>query len=121
MCHGLSVAALICAVMAGCAAPKPHHDTTTWEPARTFSGRYVFGFEVSEFTSTGREERWWLGGEIGPITHRLVAPLGQKPAMHSPVFVTVEGQLSSPGRHGHLGQYIRELRVTHVISVRQSH
>jgi len=121
MCRHICTAALICVAIAGCAAKQSVHDTTTWEPARTFSGRYVFGFEVSEFTPTGRQERWWLGGEIGPITNRLVAPVGEKPAMHSPVFVTVEGQLSSPGRHGHLGQYIRELRVTRVISVRQSH
>jgi len=113
--------ALVCVALAGCAAQQSVRDTTTWQSAQTFSGRHVFGFEVSEFTPAGRQERWWLGGEIGPITHRLVAPLGEKPAMHSPVFVTVEGELSSPGRHGHLGGYIRELRVTRVISVRQSH
>jgi hypothetical protein len=120
MRHRLVFAIAVFALLASCVVPQPAADSTRWEPMRRFSGRYVFGFEVSEFTAAGSTERWWLSGEMGPITNKLVAPLGEKPRMHSPVFVTIEGQLSSPGHHGHLGQYIRELRVTRVVSVRQS-
>ena len=111
-------------MLAGCAAPqspvRAHFPETTWSEPRTFSGRFDYAFEVMAFTPAGSRERWWLGGNSLPITRHLVAPIGAVPAMRSPVFVTVEGRLSSPGMHGHLGAYIRELQVTRVISVLQS-
>src|SRR5438270_6800189 len=87
MRYSICGAASICIALAYCAtlhaAPR---DNRGWDVSRRFSGRYVFGFEVSEFTPSGSRERWWLSGEIGPITHRLLGP-------HSAVFVTVDGQL----------------------------
>jgi hypothetical protein len=87
---------------------EPTRDTTTWEASRRFSGQYIFGFEQSDFTPSGSKERWWLDGNIGPITRRAIQ-------MH-PLFLVVEGELSSRGKHGHLGAYVRELRVTRVVS-----
>ena len=76
----------------------------------TYYGQYSFGFEKSEFIPSGRHERWWLSGNIGDIEQRAI----------SPVFVSVEGQLSEPGRYGHLGAYSRELIVKRVLLVQQS-
>ena len=109
----LGVLSLGAASLLGCATPTV--DTVTWEPVQTYSGSYQPGWELSDFTPRGSTETWWLSGNL-----RRTEPfsLGYHPnGVH--LFVTVEGQLSSRGHHGHLGAYQRELRVIRVISVKQ--
>jgi hypothetical protein len=106
---------LVIASLLGCAAPQLATETVTWEPVRIYSGSYKPGWELSDFTPRGSTETWWLSGNLQRID-RLAE--GYHPhGIH--FFITVEGQLSSPGHYGHLGAYSRELRVIQVISVRQ--
>ena len=73
------------------------------------------GWEFSDFTAVGSTETWWLSGSLQPI---YPYEEGYHPhGVH--LFITVEGQLSSPGHYGHLGRFPRELRVTRVISIRK--
>ena len=41
------------------------------------------------------------------------------PELRNPVFLVVEGELSEPGRYGHMGAYHRELRVTTILELQQ--
>ena|SRR6476660_6898579 len=109
--------ALSCAafLVAGCAMPPPEGQPITWGPLRTYSGSYVPGWEFSDFTPVGSTETWWLSGSLEPI---YPYEEGYHPhGVH--LFITVEGQLSSPGHYGHLGRFPRELRVTRVVSIRK--
>jgi hypothetical protein len=77
----------------------------------------VPGWEFSDFTPVGTTETWWLSGNLQRI---YPYEEGYHPrGVH--LFITVEGKLSSPGHYGHLGRFPRELRVTHVTSIRRLH
>jgi len=108
----LAVASLL-----GCAAPSSSPATVTWGPVRTYSGSYVPGWEFSDFTVRGSTATWWLSGNL-----ERIRPFEEGYHPHGVrLFITVEGQLSSPGRYGHLSRFPHELRVIRVISVRQLH
>lgn len=88
--------------------------TVAGEPQR-YSGTWDWHFETSSFTTDGGEGPYWLVGE-GEVWSELNAPFQQ--AGRGPwgrAHLVVEGELSPPGRYGHLGAYERELRVTRVI------
>ncbi|NWG53997.1 MAG: hypothetical protein HXY28_09780 [Hydrogenophilaceae bacterium] len=98
-------------VLSACAAtPRP-------TPQR-YEGRWDFHFETSSFTTADGEGPWWLAadGEVWPI---LTAPFAETGGPWGVLEIVIEGELSEPGRYGHLGAYERELRVTRVISSRQ--
>ena len=100
-------------LVAGCSTPTDVQ-AVTWGPVRTYSGSYVPGWEFSDFTPVDSTETWWLSGNLKPI---YPYEEGYHPhGVH--LFISVEGQLSSPGHYGHLGRFPRQLRVTRVISVR---
>lgn len=93
---------------AGCAS-------SSGEPTAVYSGEWEWRFETSSFAPTDRRGPWWLAGE-GDVWDQLSAPIMQ--AGNGPwgrVRLVIEGELSAPGRYGHLGAYERELRVTRVI------
>jgi hypothetical protein len=96
-------------------ATDPLEKPIAWGPVRTYSGSYMTGWEMSDFTPNGHTETWWLSGNLGAIHRRIE---GHHAVPRNPVFITIEGQLSSPGRYGRLGRFPRELRVIRVISVR---
>jgi uncharacterized protein YceK len=85
----------------------------------TYAGLYWFGFERSHFAFLGGRERWWLTGDIEGVTRRMGSPSLDKPELHNPVFLVVEGDLSRPGHYGHMGAYSRELHVTKVLELQQ--
>jgi len=104
-------------LLGACATPESDVQQVTWGPVRAYSGSYVPGWEFSDFTPVGGTETWWLSGNLKPI---YPYEEGYHPhGVH--LFITVEGQLSSPGNYGHLGRFPRELRVTRVISIRRLH
>jgi hypothetical protein len=85
-------------------------------PPRTpvFTGTLEIGFEQVSFANDDGRGPYWLSAESGawedltaPLTENCTMPWGR-------VRVVVEGVLSEEGRHGHLGAYERELRVTNV-------
>jgi hypothetical protein len=108
---------LASASLLGCATSEPAAETSTWGPVRTYSGSYEPGWEFSDFTPVGGTETWWLSGNL-----KRIYPFQEGYHPHGVhLFVTVEGQLSSPGHYGHLSRFPHELRVTRVISVRRLH
>ena len=80
-----------------------------------FSGRYTVGFETSEFIPCGKQERWWLEGNLSALNTKLEKkPRGTMQTL----FVRLAGTVSSPGRYGHLGRYQRKFTVERVIRAR---
>ena len=69
---------------------------------RQFSGSYSYGFEVSKFVPKGSNDMWWLSGSVPCL------------AIGQPMYLELQGALSSKGRYGHLGAYSRELQVNSV-------
>ncbi|GAM99263.1 hypothetical protein U91I_02909 [alpha proteobacterium U9-1i] len=99
---------LLAVSLAACAS-------TSAAPQR-YSGVWDWHFETSSFRTDEGRGPYWLSGE-GAVWDQLNAPLqarGQGP--WGRLRIVVEGELSEPGRYGHLGAYERELRVTRVIS-----
>lgn len=93
---------------AGCAS-------SVGEAPAMYSGEWEWRFETSSFATSDGRGPWWLSGE-GDVWEQLSAPITR--AGNGPwgrVRLVVEGELSAPGRYGHLGAYERELRVTRVI------
>ena len=85
-----------------------------------YRGTFLFGFEQRDFTPDGSRETWWLGG-ASETTDRMVGHSRDvPPELHNPVFIVVEGDLSQPGQYGHMGASQAELRVTHVLELRQA-
>ena len=85
-----------------------------------YRGVYRFGFERSIFTPANSREKWWVSGDIGEVTRRMIRPSFDQPAeLQNPVSLVVEGYLSERGHHGHMGGYRRELTVTQVLEVEQ--
>jgi uncharacterized protein YceK len=87
-------------------------------PLARFRGTFLFGIEQSEFRPEGSHEKWWLSGNIHELRKRFARPSQHASAeLSGPVDIVVDGQLSGIGQHGHLGQYKRELRVSHVLEI----
>ena len=84
---------------------------------RVFSGRYTVGFETSQFVPCGKDEKWWVTGDLSAINAKMkTSPGGEMQTF----FVRVMGSVTPPGRYGHLGAYKRKLTVARVIRVRAS-
>jgi len=77
---------------------------------RVYVGIYEHGFERSDFHPNGNCWRppYWLEG---------VAPVLRGTANYAAVRVTFVGDATSLGGHGHLGTYVREVKVNKVLSV----
>jgi hypothetical protein len=80
-----------------------------------YSGTWEWHFETSAFTTDDGQGPWWLHAE-GSTWDQINAPLTRSGGgPWGRVHLVVEGELSAPGRYGHMGAYERELRVTRVI------
>ena len=83
-----------------------------------YSGVWDWHFETSSFTTDDGQGPWWLHAE-GEAWERINAPFAASGAgPWGRARLVVEGELSGPGRYGHLGAYQREFRVTRVIEAR---
>ncbi len=82
-------------------------------PPEEFRGHYTYGFEVEAFEPCGSRERWWVvRGEELYRRHREISE------PYTRVFAVIRGSTGPRGRHGHLGQYEREVVVEEVLEVR---
>jgi hypothetical protein len=84
--------------------------------SNVYSGELDWHFETSSFVTNDGRGPWWLSAD-GAVWSDVVAPIqrgGGGP--WGQVRLTVEAELSAPGRYGHMGAYEREIRVTRVIS-----
>ncbi|GIK47867.1 MAG: hypothetical protein KJZ75_03775 [Hyphomonadaceae bacterium] len=87
--------------------------------AQRYAGTWDWRFETSAFTTDNGQGPWWLHAE-GAAWEQLNAPLAlEAGGPWGRVHIVVEGELSAPGRYGHLGAYERELRVARVIEARR--
>lgn len=90
--------------------------------SRVFEGYYFTGFETSNFVPgehcTSPEPTYWLVAERDSGLHEALERAGWNPAAFQAFFVRFEGELSEPGRYGHLGAYGREVSVRKVLEVR---
>jgi hypothetical protein len=88
--------------------------TTPAQQAQRYSGTLYWSFETSAFRTDDGQGPYWLSSET--VWPQVVAPLQQAGrGPYGRVHLVVEGDLSPPGRYGHLGAYSNELRVTRVI------
>lgn len=104
------LSALLCLALSACASAA--------QGAQRFSGTFDWHFETSSFVTDSGEGPYWLSAE-GAAWRQATAPIeasGRGP--WGQVHLVIEGVLSAPGNHGHLGAYERELRVTRVIEAR---
>jgi TPR repeat protein len=85
-----------------------------------YRGCYTGGFEVSAFTPLGTRENWWTKWDTS--TAMLDAALKDAPgrgAISPTLLVVIQGRVSEEGRHGHMGQYSRQITVSRILAARK--
>jgi len=101
------LAGLLVLALSACATPPP-------APQR-YSGTWDWHFETSSFTTDDGQGPYWLRAE-GDSWEHLNAPFQRAGAgPWGRAHIVVEGELSAPGRYGHMSAYEREFHVTRVI------
>jgi hypothetical protein len=90
--------------------------------SQVYEGRYVFGFEASNFEPCEYDGIWWLDGNLNEVwkfveSHPEVFP---NKSMHASgeVFLRCQATLSAKGHYGHLGGRERQLNVEKILLVR---
>jgi hypothetical protein len=87
-------------------------------PARTYTGIYAEGLETMTFQPEGQNETWAVAGGSGVYALQAAAPHVTSPdGVRAPfrVRATIRGELSRPGRYGHLGFFRRQITITEVL------
>jgi len=87
------------------------------EELATYSGYFVSGFETSSFLPDKTKERWWLTGNLTcpDVRDETKDIMARGPIL----YIVVRASVSEKGRHGHLGAYSREVKVSETISCRK--
>ncbi len=92
---------------------------TTQSATQRFTGTYALAFEMQSFTADGGDESWWATLEPQAQAELAAAlPPNAGPRLGSRIRAEVEGRLSEPGHHGHLGAYPRHLTITRILSAK---
>lgn len=83
-----------------------------------YVGKYIIGFESSDFIPCGTSEHWWLEG---PAEQKITESLASKKEEHflsyEPIYIKVTGSLSKPGKWGHMGAYNRKIIATQLHTI----
>jgi hypothetical protein len=84
-------------------------------PEAQFRGHYSSGFEHSGFAPCDGES-WWttFSGNMTSDAEGALGPDPQNEGAPSGIYMEIDGEISELGMWGHLGQYDRELVVTHM-------
>lgn len=90
---------------------------------REYSGRYLWGFEQSQFSACGvpsNDRPWWVTLSDRALAQRdsALAALDGKPSF--PVFVRWRGVAGDRGRVGHLGGHTRYFTAYELLELRPS-
>ena len=93
------------------ASASPH-------PSETFTGHYTVQWEVMAFNPCDSEDAWWVA-DPGRLSAEVREVLGDS-VEYGTVYARVSGELSEPGRWGHMGRYRRMLSVKEVVEVRRA-
>lgn len=86
--------------------------------ARTYTGIYAEGLETMTFQPEGQNEMWAVAGGDGVYALQAAASHVTSPdGVRAPfrVRATIRGELSRPGRYGHLGFFRRQITITEVL------
>lgn len=90
-------------------------------PAATYTGLFRQGFEQADFYPDAGGGPWWITWEAEEVGARFGEFwTGDGRARSGVMRMTVAGELSAEGRHGHLGAYKRELKVTEIREIAAS-
>lgn len=93
--------------------------------ARTYTGIYAEGLETMTFQPDERDETWAVAGGDG--VYRLQATAARvystEGGVRAPFYVraTIRGELSRPGRYGHLRLFPRQITITEVLEATPAH
>lgn len=113
---------LLAAVAAALAVAAACADRS--EEPGVFEGYYYTGFETSNFvpgrSCDDRGPRYWLVSDPEARFNEALREAGWEPLAFQAFWVRFEGELSEPGRYGHLGAYEREVRVTKLLELRHA-
>lgn len=108
--HRLLIGLLIAALLGACAMSPA---------ARTYTGVYAEGLETMTFHPDGSDETWAVAGGDGVHSLQVAAPqiYATQSGAHAPfrVRATIRGEVSRPGRYGHLGFFPRQITITEVL------
>lgn len=98
------------------AFPAANPDPAPELPRGVYEGRYVSGFETSDFYVCGSFQRWWASGDLCAVTDfENLHP----ERLYQSLYLKVVATPSATGNHGHLGQYVRELEVEEILELRE--
>lgn len=83
-----------------------------------YRGIYVTGFEMAGFKACGYDEIWWVEFDLAegsPGVGEQAEKLEH--GWDGGVYVEWRGEPSQKGSYGHMGSYVREIKVTEVLTV----
>lgn len=107
---------LVPLLLLAAACSRTTHEAEVPEPTpqprstRQYVGHYEAGWEVQRFRPCQSPESWWTWS-TGLIQR-------DPPGAPGRYFVVLEGEVSAPGRYGHLGAYPRQIVITRVLEAR---
>ena len=88
---------------------------------QTYTGVYAEGLETMTFHADGQSEPWSVAGGAGVYALQAAVPpiYSAEGGPRAPfrVRATIRGEVSGPGRYGHLGLFRREISITDVVEV----
>lgn len=91
----------------------------TGSGGKTYSGLFRQGFEQADFYPDTGGGPWWVTWETEGIAEKFGEFwTGDGRGRSGVMRVTVAGELSAEGQHGHLGAYKRELKVTEIKDIK---
>jgi hypothetical protein len=82
----------------------------------TYSGYFIYGYEVQALAPDGVKERWWIEG--GPFPCLETEPTSEYRSGGPIAYVTVRGKLERGGKYEYDG-YAQTIYVTDVLSCRR--
>ena len=83
-------------------------------------GSIQVGFETSSFRPNNFNEFWWATFASPSVYSTYIdysgpaEPIGEMISFHKRVTCKIKGQLSKPGKYGHLGMYDRTLKIEEI-------
>lgn len=84
---------------------------------KKYKGYYWYGSEQTRFSRMCRNDRWWMRKNLKEVTNLIMKNINNPDTQKSvlPIYIEVEGKLSSKGEWGHLGGSSRILEVSKVL------
>ena len=107
---------ILCLFLFGCKSSEKLNEGGLWEG----TGSIQLGFETSSFHPNNLNEHWWLSFATDSAYNTYMdyagpaEPIGERISFHKRVTCKIKGQLSKPGKYGHLGMYDRTVKIEEI-------